>query len=155
MLSPPQLSYISIYGSTFIFVTQLLVIKLHTLPVLILMTRLRSYQFCCGYIFQDVREDLLQIVFHISGWVSHIRSRPGPFSPPFPENIREILCFIFIVPHFWLQRKQWQHLFSVRKLFLNSSFFYQDRVTHCKRRPQFTKMVVAITVLVMGEKVNA
>ena len=155
MLSPPQLSYISMYGSTFIFVHKLLVIKLHTLPVLILMTRFRSYQFCCGYIFQDAREDLLQIVFHISGWVSHIRSRPGPFSPPFPENIREILCFIFIVPHFWLQRKQWQHLFSVRKLFLNSSFFYQDRVTHCKRRPQFTKMVVTITVLVMGETENA
>ena len=153
MLSPPQLSYISIHGSTFIFVHKLLVIKLHTLPDLILMTRFKSYQFCCGYIFQDAREDLLQIVFHISGWVSHIRSRPGPFSPPFPENIREILCFIFIVPHFWLQRKQW-HLFSVRKLFL-IQVFYQDRVTRCKRRPQFTKMVVTITVLVMGETENA
>ena len=111
--------------------------------------------FLLWFYLQDAREDLLQIVFHLSGWVSHIRSRPGPFSPPFPENIREILCFIFIVLHFWLQRKQWQHLFSVRKLFLNSSFFYQQRVTHCKRRPQFTKMVVTITVLVMGETENA
>ena len=51
MLSPPQLSYISMYGSTFIFVHKLLVIKLHTLSDLILMTRFKSYQFCCAWLY--------------------------------------------------------------------------------------------------------